>query len=84
MIKVVLKGAGGKQHLLIGLTAENLRQLQVGRPAHIDGDALGIPIDIGIFVGTTGDDVITLLEDGKVVTAEQATSLRKYYKDNPE
>lgn len=57
MIKATLK-TGNRTIALMGLTRENLEQLQAGQPIRFDGNAIGVTgRTIAIMYGDTGEDI---------------------------
>jgi len=56
MIKMTGKNEKtGQTAVMLGLSEGNLGQLRKGRPIHIFGAEMGLPVDIVIFWGPTED-----------------------------
>lgn len=53
MLKAALKTKSGRSLVILGLSHVNLQRLKEGKAIKIDGNELGISVDISIFSGET-------------------------------
>lgn len=61
MIRAVMTKDNGGQAVILGVDDENVRRLTAGDPILVQGEALGIPIDIFILHGATTEAVLDKL-----------------------
>lgn len=65
MIRAVLRGKD-RQIAFFGIDADNIRRLQEGKPIFVDGEPLGLPIDVMIYYGEHMQDIIDELKAGGI------------------
>ena len=57
MIKAKISGHGGRDVVLLGIDAENVKRLQEGKPIMIQGQHLLVDLDILIVYGQTLEEI---------------------------
>lgn len=66
MIKYVKTAANGRKLIAFGLSEENIKRLQANDPIFLTLEDVGIEgIDIGIYSGTTEDDMAKEINEGR-------------------
>lgn len=62
MIRAIQKRPDGSVLLLLGVDDTNIERLTSGKPIHVEGAMLGIPVDVVIMHGHTMQDVVDELK----------------------
>lgn len=56
----------GRKAVVLGIDAENVKRLQEGKPIHVDGASLGVPVDVMLFYGETNKHMLADLREAGV------------------
>ena len=57
MIKAIYKRPDQPDLVILGLSDENLRRLREDMPILVNGEALGLDVDIAVIAGRTEDTI---------------------------
>ena len=66
MIRAVSTKRDGGKILVLGVDDENVKRLTSGKPIFVEGEPLGLPVDVVILHGRTLQDVLNELKDSGI------------------